>query len=343
MIRAAEAIVLRAHGEPDQLGCEEVPMPSPGPRQVLVEVEAAGVAYADVLMRRGVYPETPRLPFTPGYDVVGRVAAVGSDVRDVPIGTRVAALTVTGGYSTHALASADLVVLVPDDLPGEDVAALVLNYVTAYQVLHRIAKLPRSASILIHGAAGGVGTALLELAAAHGVLSYGSASGGRTAAVTERGGIAIDRSTHDVTAEVLRRQPAGVTATFDPVGGPHLRSSRRATARHGTVVSYGLSFAVDEQLTRRQGLRKHIASLAAASLTPGPRMRLYVIAGRRGYATRRPETFRQDLSALIDLLQQKKIRPQTVTLPLAEAGRAHSMLETGAVTGKLVLTTGTAP
>ena len=342
MTRTARAIVLRVHGGADGFACEEVPMPSPGLREVLVEVEAAGVAYADVLMRRGVYPETPRLPFTPGYDVVGRVVAAGSDVLDVPIGSRVAALTVTGGYSTHALASVDLSVPVPEHLPGEEVAALVLNYVTAYQMLHRVAKVPRGGSMLIHGAAGGVGTALLELAAAHDMVTYGSASGDRTAAVTERGGIAIDRSTHDVTAEVLRCQPAGVTATFDPVGGPHLCSSRKATARRGTVVSYGLSFAVDEQLTRRQGLRKHVASLAAAALTPGPRVRLYVIAGRRGYATRRPETFRQDLSALIDLLQHKKVRPQTVTLPLAEAGRAHSMLEAGTVTGKLVLTTGVA-
>lgn len=342
-MRTAEAIVLRAHGEAGQLACEQVPMPSPGPRQVLVEVEAAGVAYADVLMRRGVYPETPRLPFTPGYDVVGRVTAVGSDVRDIAVGTRVAALTITGGYSTHALASAELSVPVPADLPGADVVALVLNYVTAYQMLRRVAKVPRGGSILVHGAAGGVGTALLELAAAHDVVAYGSASGGRTAAVRERGGIALDRATQDVTTEVLRDRPAGVTATFDPVGGPHLRSSRQATARRGTVVSYGLSFAVDEQLTRRQGLRKHVAALAAASLTPGPRVRLYVIAGRRGYATGRPEAFRRDLSTLLELLQQNEVRPQTTTLPLAEAARAHAMLEAGAVTGKLVLTTGTGP
>jgi NADPH:quinone reductase-like Zn-dependent oxidoreductase len=334
----ATAVVVRTHGGPDRLVVEQVPMPVPGPGQVLVEVEAAGVAYADVLMRRGVYPETPQLPFTPGYDVVGRVRAVGPDVQTLAVGDRVAALTVTGGYASHTLATADLAVGVPDDLPADRITALVLNYVTAYQLLHRIAKVPPGGSILVHGAAGGVGTALLELAAAHGVQAWGSASGDRTAAVTARGGVAIDRTRHDVATQVRGALPEGVTATFDAVGGRHLHLSRHATQRRGSVVSYGISFAVDEQLSRRVALRRHVGSLARISLTPGPRARLYVIAGRRGFATRRPHSFREDLGTLVGLLRRGQLDPETRCLPVTDASRAHTLLEQGAVTGKLVLT-----
>jgi NADPH:quinone reductase-like Zn-dependent oxidoreductase len=339
----AEQTVVRAHGGPEQLRVEPAEAAEPGPRQVLIEVEAAGVAYADVLMRLGIYPETPELPFTPGYDVVGRVVAKGSQVGPLPVGTRVAALTVIGGYSTHALASANLTVAVPDHLPAPQLAALVLNYVTAHQMLHRIAKVPAGGSILVHGAAGGVGTALLELAAAHDVLAYGSASGRRTAAVTERGGIAIDRRQHEVVAEVLRQQPEGVTATFDPIGGPQLGASRRATTSSGTVVSYGISFAVDQGLARRSALRKHVASLVGSAVTPGARVRLYVIAGKRGYATKHPDHFREDLDAVVRMLQQGQINPQVMTLPLAQSAVAHEMLESQQVTGKLVLTGAAGP
>lgn len=333
----ALSMVVGAHGAPDVVQRSTSPVAQPGPGQLLVAVEAAGVAYADVLMRRGVYPETPRLPFTPGYDVVGRVVALGPGVEGFAVGTRVAALTVTGGYSTRALASAALAVAVPEQLPAAEVTALTLNYVTAHQMLHRIARVPAGSTVLVLGAAGGVGTALLELAALAGIAVVGTASGRRTDAVTSRGATAIDRATEDVAARVRELAPSGVAAVFDPVGGDQLRRSRTMAASDGVVVSYGLSFAVDEGRGRVSALVRQGLALVRAKTTPGARTALYVIAGRRGYATRHPEHFRADLAQLVRLLQAGRLSPAVSTMPLTAAAQAHARLESGGVTGKLVL------
>lgn len=337
MHQVSDAIVIRGHGGADRLRLVQVPMPLPGRGQVLIAVEASGVAYADVLMRRGIYPETPSLPFTPGYDLVGRVIAVGTDVQGLGEGDRVAALTVTGSNASHALADAALTVPVSEDLVAPEVCALVLNWVTAHQMLHRLAEVPRQGSVLVHGAAGGVGTALLELARAHDIRAYGGASGERTAAVAQRGGIPLDRRAVDVVEEVLRHEPAGVDATFDPIGGAHLLRSRAATRRDGVVLSYGVSFGVDAGHGRLGTLFRQGSTLVWARLTPGATVRLYVIAGRRGYTTRHPDHFRQDLAALIELLGDRQIRPEVTSMPLHRAADAHRALEAGKVTGKLVL------
>lgn len=326
-------VLVEGFGSPDVLRPQPRTIPTPAAQQLLVEVEAAGVAYADVLMRRGVYPERPPLPFVPGYDVVGRVLEVGPGVEDIAVGSRVAALTVTGGYSTHALASSAFTVPVPEHLPAAEVSALVLNYVTGQQMLHRIAGVTKGETILVHGAAGGVGTALLELANHSGITAIGSASGARTSAVASRGATPLDRREVDVITETLRLSPGGVRATFDAVGGPHLAQSRRATASTGTVVSYGVSFAVEKELRRTQALIRHAAALARSRLTPGPRVRLYVIAGKRGYATRHPDHFRQDLTTLIKLLTGGSVSRGVTVMPLAKAAEAHQALEAGDVTG----------
>ena len=330
------AVVLQQHGGPEVLRLRELDTPRPGQGEALVEVEAAGVAFADVLMRKGIYPETPRLPFTPGYDVVGRVVSVGPGVRELAVGDRVAALVTTGGCATHALVTQDRAVVVPDAVDAAQLCALTLNYVSAHQMLHRVARVPPGATVLVLGAAGGVGTALLELAALAGIRAVGTASGDRTAAVRARGGIALDRRTCDVPAEVRRLAPDGVAAVFDPVGGPSLRVSQSLLARGGVLVSYGVSFAADDGSGRLAMLLRHGLALARAKVARS-RTELYVIAGRRGRTTRRPDEFRADLAALVMVLARGGITPEVTTMRLAEAAQAHRALEDGAVTGKLVL------
>lgn len=331
------AAVVEQHGGPDVLQIRQLPDLQPGSDQVLVEVEAAGVAYADVLMRRGLYPETPHTPFTPGYDVVGRVLAVGEGVDAVGVGTRVAALTVVGGCATRVLAAAELVVPIPEDVPAPQVCALVLNYVTAHQLLHRVARVHAGQTVLVLGAAGGVGTALLELAALAGISTIGTASGARTAAVTARGGVAVDRRTHDVVTEVRRCAPGGVTAVFDPVGGPSLAVSRSMTAPGGVIASYGVSFAVDEGRSRLSMLARQGIALGRAKLARSERTELYVIAGWRGRARKHPDHFREDLTSLVRRLAAGDLAPEVVVLALDDAAEAHRALEAGEVTGKLVL------
>ena len=336
----ARHIVVTRHGDAAVLEVRPMDVVAPGPGQLLVRTEAAGVAMADVQMRAGTYPEPPGLPFTPGYDVTGRVEAVGPGVAGFAPGDRVAALTVTGGYATHVLAPASHAVAVPDDVDPVVVAALVLNWVTAAQMLRRVAAVQAGDTVLVHGAAGGVGTALTELGTRWGVTVLGVASGRRTEVVAAAGGIPIDRRTDDPVDAARKRCPDGVRATFDGIGGPHLTGSRRATSRHGVVVSYGVTFSLERGLGRRAGLARHAAAVAAASLTRGPRVKIYVIAGRRGHATRHPEQFREDLAELVAMLAAGDIHPRAEALPLGDAAEAQRRLESGTVDGKLVVVPG---
>ncbi len=226
-------VVLKAAGGPDQLSVEQSPVPEPGPGQVLIRVEAAGVAFNDITTRQGRNPGP--LPQVLGFDVVGEVLTVGSDVTDLRKGQRVAALLGTGGYSSHVAIDAASAVPVRSDVDAAKVDALVLNYVTAWQMLHRTAHVRPGQSVLVLGAAGGVGSALVELARAADITVYGTSSPGRRGSV-EGAGARWVPGANELSEKV--------DAVFDAVGGPSLRASRQATRAGGVVVSYGFSFTV---------------------------------------------------------------------------------------------------
>ncbi len=202
-------VALTGAGGPDKLSVEDAPIPIPGAGFVLVEMEAAGVAFNDITTRQGRNPG--RLPPVMGFDVVGHVVAVDSNVIRPAIGERVAALIGTGGYASHVLVSAERAVEVPDTLDAAVVDALVLNYLTAWQMLHRVARAEPGQTVLILGAAGGVGSALVELAVLARVHVIGTSSPKRRAAV-ENNGARWVRTAADVNDPV--------DAAFDPVGGP---------------------------------------------------------------------------------------------------------------------------
>jgi len=316
-------IVLDGPGAAERLTVVQGPVPEPGAGQVVVRAEAAGVAFIDVITRQGRSPGP--VPRVLGFDVVGRVVAVGSAVTALREGERVAALLGTGGYSTHVVIDVDRAVPVSADVDAAELDALVLNYVTAWQMLHRTAQVKPGQSILVLGAAGGVGSALRELALLDGIDVYGTSSPGRRAVVETGGGHWIPAA-----ADV----PASVDAAFDPVGGPSLRTSRQVTRAGGVVVSYGFSFTVAAGHSKYAGLARTAAALVHARITPGPRVRLYTVEDS---ARKDPAAYREDLTRLVGLLAEGRIRPVVSRLPLTEAAEAHRRLEARQVIGKLVL------
>jgi NADPH2:quinone reductase len=288
------------------------------------------------MMRRGINPETPRLPFTPGYDMVGVIDAVGPRVRAFSPGQTVAALTTVGSYSQYMCLSTESLVVVPEGVDPVEASCLPLNYLTAYQMLHRIAKVKPGQSILVYGAAGGVGTALLQLSKLAGLQVYGTASASKLELIKQLGATPLDYKSEDVVARVRTLTGGGVDAVFDGIGGAHLTQSFQTLRRGGLLVSYGLSsIPAGVNLTGAiiRSMVPHVLRVALLSALPnGKRVILGAIQKKH------PEWIREDLRVLLELLSQGKITPIIgKRLPLQEAAVAHELLEHGQVQGKLVL------
>jgi NADPH2:quinone reductase len=285
------------------------------------------------------------VPFTPGWDLVGVVDRLGDGAVGVEPGQRVAAMPISGAYAEFVCLPQRELVPVPAGLDAAEAVSLVLNYITAYQMLHRSARIRPGLRALIHGAAGGVGTALLQLGRLAMLEMYGTCSLRSAPAVSDLGGIPIDYQHQDFAEEVHRLSGDGVDVVFDPIGGSHLWHSRRALRPGGRVVGYGLrsSLRGEGLASGRPGRRQRFRGtaifglyIAASWLLPG-RKRL-VPCSIQTLKRLRPELFRQDLIALFDLLGDEKIHPIIAhRLPLVEARHAHELLERGGVTGKIVL------
>ena len=338
-------IVVSHYGGPEELQLLEEECPEPKAGEVRVRVLSAGVALPDVMMREGIHPETPRLPFTPGWDLVGVVDRLGDGVTGLEPGQRVAALPVYGAYAEFVCLPQEAVVAVPPGLDAAEAVSLVLNYITAYQMLHRSAKAKAGQRVLIHGASGGVGSAQLQLGRLAGLEMYGTCSARGAAAVTELGGVPIDYKDQDFVQEIHRLTGEGVDAVFDGIGGAHIWRSRRALRRGGRVVAYGLtgSLSGGRLASGRAGRRQRFRDIrifavyiAAGWLFPGRRR--VVPYSIQMLMRMKPAWFREDLIALFELLRQGRIKPLIAQrFPLSEARRAHELLGKGGVTGKIVL------
>lgn len=338
-------IVVSHYGGPDALQVVEEQCPEPKPGEVRVRVLAAGVALPDVLAREGAHPETPKVPYTPGWDLVGTVDRLGDGVSGFQSGQVVAAMPIHGAYAEFVCLPRHELIPVPSGLDAAEVVSLLLNYITAYQMMHRSAKVSAGQRALIHGASGGVGTALLQLGRVAGLEMYGTCSPRGASIVSELGGVPIDYRNQDFVAEIRRLTGDGVDVVFDPIGGDHLWHSRDALRRGGRAVGYGLSTSLrGEGLTSaRPGRRQRFRGTA--------RFALYIIGGWVLPGRRRvvpysiqtlkrlkPGWFREDLLALFRLLEQKRIQPIVAgRFPLAEARQAQELLARGGVTGKIVL------
>jgi NADPH:quinone reductase len=338
-------IIVTHDGGPEALRVVAEACPEPKEGDVRVRVLAAGVALPDLLMREGVHPETPPLPFTPGWDLVGVVDRLGAGVSGLEPGQLVAALPITGAYAECVCLPPRELVPVPSGLDAAEAVSLVLNYVTASQMLHRSARVRAGQRVLIHGAAGGVGSALVQLGRLAGLELYGTCSARGASAVAELGAIPIDYQHQDFGQEMHRRTREGVDVVFDGIGGTHIWRSRQALRPGGRVVAYGLTSSLrggrlasgrPGRRHRFRGLAIFGVSIAGGWLLPG---RKRVVPYSIQWLKRlRPAWFRHDLLALFDLLQQQTIKPLIAQrLPLVEARRAHEWPGKGGVTGKIVL------
>jgi NADPH2:quinone reductase len=293
-------------------------------------------------MREGFHPEAllRSFPFTPGWDIVGQVDALGAEASGLAPGDIVAALFIVGGYSEFVFLAPEELVPVPSDVDPIEAVCLPLNYVTAYQMLHRAASVQLGEKVLIHSAAGGVGSALAQLGRLAELTMYGTASLPKHHILSSLGVAPIDYRSSDFAAECLTRQPDGLDVVFDGIGGMHLLRSLRVLHREGRLVAYGLgSTSVEGRPNPRRLAMTALGWLSAFACNAIPgykRLRLYSIQVKK---RRTPELFRADLAHLLDLLAAREIAPFVeVRLPLAEASRAHELLASGTTQGKIVLT-----
>lgn len=330
-----QRVVISKRGGPEVLEVVESELREPGADEVGVKVKTAGVSYAEVLQREGLYPNTPTLPYTPGYDIVGVVDRVGSGVTQFQPGQGVAALVKFGGYTEYAYVPAAKLVPVPDGLDSAEVSVLILNYLTAYQLLHRMARLAKGERILVHAAAGGVGTALLELGRLAELEMYGTASKNKHALVQGYGATVIDYKNEDFVQRVRALTGDGVDAVFDAIGGSHWKRSFQTLRNGGRLVAYGFQSATPGG--RRNLLNAGLGMVRMPRFSP-----LQLLPQSKaimGYdVNMRPDWNHRDLRTLIDLLAEGKIKPVVAQrLPLKEVAHAHELLGSGAVSGKIVL------
>lgn len=324
------AIQLKGKGGLDQLQEIEVPLEAPKRGELRIRVRASGAGFTEITKRTSYYPFRPAFPFVEGYEVVGDVDAIGDGVSGFAVGDRVCALTVHGAWAEYFTRSADHFVRVPDGLDDRDVVALILNYVTAYQMMHRVAQVTAGQSALVTGANGGVGTALLELLRAHGVRAIGAASPRQFDFVRSLGAEPIESRALTLDEAVRPVAPAGVDVSFDGLGGTRTRECVRATSRGGLVVAYGF------MATRGAAdIARSLAQLYVGSRLSGRRGAFYGITALYR-KDKRP--FKEDLPKLFALLASRAIRPRiAATLPLLAGREAERLLEAGGVTGKIVL------
>jgi NADPH:quinone reductase len=338
-------IIVTHYGGPDALQVVEEECPEPKDGEVRVRVLAAGVSLPDIMAREGVHPETPLVPFTPGWDLVGVVDRLGDGIAGIEPGQIVAALPIHGAYAEFVCLPQRELVPVPSGLDPAEAVSLILNYITAYQMLHRSAKVKPGQRVLIHGAAGGVGTALLQLGRLAGLEMYGTCSSRGASVVSDLDGIPIDYQNQDFVKEIHRLTGDGVDVVFDSIGGTHIWRSRKALRPGGRVVAYGLTGSLrgGRLASGRSGGRHRYRAIlifglyiAGGWLLPGrKRVVPYSIQTLKRL---KPELFREDLMALLDLLQQQKIKPLIAQrFPLAEARQAQELLGKGGVIGKIVL------
>jgi NADPH:quinone reductase-like Zn-dependent oxidoreductase len=332
-----QVVQIVRYGEADGLRVVDTVLPMPKRGEVRVKVLASGIEYTDVVIRRHLYPQTMflRPPFVQGYDVVGTIEEIGEAVSGYQVGDRVADMTVVGSNAAYRTLRADHLARVPEGVDPAEAAAVILSWTTAYQLLHRAAKVQQGQRVLVQGAAGAVGQALLVLGRLAGLQIWGTARRAQADLLRNLGATPIDYASED-SASAL---PSGFDVVFDGIGQDGYRRSLNALRTGGLLCAYGYTASVSAQ-ARLHMLLLHMVQVyvrqRALSLLPrGKRVQIYSINAMRA---RHPSWFRQDLERLFGMLEAGAIRPRVAArISFQEVAEAHRRLEQGGLDGKLVL------
>jgi len=335
------AMVVRRYGPPEVFECREVPEPEVAKGQVLIQVKAVGINFADLLARMGLYPGTPKPPFVPGLEVAGIVERIAGS--DTPIGTgdRVVALTRFNAYAERIAVSEKQVFRVPDEIPLEDAVAIPVNYLTAYHSMFQMGNLQPGDRILIHGAAGGVGVAAVQLARARQLVIFGTA-GSAKQEFLRRIGVdrPIDYTREDFEQVVRSAAPAGIEMAMDPIGGKSFAKSYRCLGPTGRLVVYGFSAAAGPE-GKRSLWRGARALLETPRFHPLKLMRgnIAVIGVHLGRMEGRGALLKNELDEIFRLYAAGQIKPVIGKIFLLEqAAEAHRYIHNRQNIGKVILT-----
>ena len=323
-----KSVIVTRRGPSEVLQVIENDLRPPSASEARVKILAAPVCAPDVSSRYGHTPFAPKVPFVPGYAIIGVVDAIGTDVTKAAVGDRVAAMTVYGGYAEYIFLGQQELIPVPATLDPAEAVTLILNYIVAYQTLHRTARVKAGDKALIIGASGGIGTAYLQLGKLAGLRMYGTASKSKHHILTEYGVTPIDYQTQDFVEVIRQMEPDGLDAVFDGMGGDYFKRGFSVLRRGGTVVGYG-------NPTSFSRMFHLLGQIALFNLLPNGRAARYYGAGMFRFNRK---LFMEDWAALFELLEEGKIRPILhKKFPILEAAQANALLESGQVIGNIVL------
>jgi len=321
-----KSIIVTKRGGPEVLQVIENDLRPPLHREARVKILATHVCQDDAAIRIGNRPFLAKIPFVPGYSILGVVDAVGEGVTNVALGDRVAALTNFGGYAEYIFLGEDQLVHVPPTLDPAEAVVLILNYLVAYQILHRVAQVKPDQTVLIVGASGGVGTAFLQLGQLANLKMYGLASPSKHNALTERGAIPIDYHTQDFVEVIRQAEPGGLDFVFNGMGEEYIERELAVLRRGGALVHYGGPQSFSRFLLL-------ILKFILYNVLPNGK-------AIKGYGTHRGNInlSKEDWATLFNLLAEGKIKPIIAEkFPILEAAKANERLESGQVIGNIVL------
>lgn len=307
-------------------------LPEPKHGEVRIKVQATSINFTDTLIRKGIYPDIKKKPpITPGYDMVGIVDKLGSGVIELKEGQKVAALTIIGAHSEYIILPAKQLVPVPDNVNVVEAVSMILSYVTAYQMLTRSAKVKEGSKILIHGAAGAVGSALLQIGSVLKLKMYGTASVDQHDFLKQFDCQPIDYKSEDFVSTVKNLEPNGLDVVLDPFGGDHFKRSIKTLNKKGKLVAFG-AYNAKTQID----LIKSFLRVKVWNFTPWmPSTKFYSIGSLH---KKHHDWFKNDLNRLFALLSENQLKPLiNKTITIEEASEAHHLIEKGGLKGKLVM------